>query len=131
MRYIALPLALALVAATLPDAAFLAATAARSTTGRRAAMAASATLGSAHALLHHLANVRRRAALLASGLLHLPDKLRFPDPFNPAGDLHFPATLLGVSFRSAFFFDVGTLTGAAIFFTGRVARGPWLASSLQ
>ena len=91
---------------------------------RRTALRAPATaLSRLSAFSPHIAYVRRRADLRAADPLRLPNWLRFPDPFNPAGDLHFPATLLGVSFRSAFFFDVGTLTGAAIFFTGRVARG--------
>jgi hypothetical protein len=90
---------------------------------RRATLrATTATPGPTHALLHHLANVRRRAALLASGLLHLPDKLRFPDPFNSPGDLQFLAALVGASFCSAFFLGVDTFMRAAIFFTVPVAR---------
>ena len=55
--------ALALVAATLFGAAFLATSAARSTTGLGVTLATSAALGSAHSLLHHLPHPRRRATL--------------------------------------------------------------------
>jgi hypothetical protein len=84
---------------------------------------ATAALGSAHAFLHHLANVRRRATLLAPGLLHPPTALRSPGLFHFPGGLQFLATLVGVSFRAAFSLGVSTLTGATLFVAVCVARG--------
>ena len=95
--------ALALVAATLFGAAFLATTAARSTTGLRDTLATSAASGSAHSLLHHLPHPRRRATLrtataaLGSAhafLHHLPDVRRRATLHSTAADLSFVIAML-------------------------------------